>query len=163
MGEMRQPGGRPRKFTEPSRPVTVTLPERTLDQLRTVDADRALAIVKAVDAVTGGTGKNVLTVDVVEVAPGISVIVIPPTRSLRSIPWLKTIEVAPARHLITIEPGVPIEKIEVAIIDLIEVAKSDVPEEVPTLEALREKMGSLRRRERISKAEILFVAPDRAS
>src|SRR5690606_34115626 len=44
----RAPVGRPPKFREPSGPVTVTLPNRTLAQLRRIDADRAKAIVKAV-------------------------------------------------------------------------------------------------------------------
>ena len=40
----KHPGGRPAKFAEPSRPVTVTLPERVLQLLAAVDADRAKAI-----------------------------------------------------------------------------------------------------------------------
>ena len=43
--------GRPAKFAEPSRPVTVTLPERILDLLAAVDSDRAQAIVKTVEAI----------------------------------------------------------------------------------------------------------------
>ena len=43
-------GGRPPKFDEPRRPVTVTLPKRTLSALAALDADRARAIVKLVDA-----------------------------------------------------------------------------------------------------------------
>src|SRR4029079_11482540 len=37
--------GRPRKFAQPSRPVTVTLPEDTLTRLGTIDADLGRAIV----------------------------------------------------------------------------------------------------------------------
>jgi len=43
--------GRPRKFQEASRPVTVTLPQRTLELLSTFDEDRGRAIVKVTDAV----------------------------------------------------------------------------------------------------------------
>ena len=59
--------GRPAKFAEPSRPVTVTLPERILDLLAAVDSDRAQAIVKTVEAIsaprqespaTGGEGPH---------------------------------------------------------------------------------------------------------
>jgi hypothetical protein len=42
-------GGRPRKFAEPTRPVTVTIPDRTLKQLVHIDKDRAKAIAKAVN------------------------------------------------------------------------------------------------------------------
>ena len=39
-------GGRPPKFDEPSRPITLTLPESTLEGLRQIDADRGQAVVK---------------------------------------------------------------------------------------------------------------------
>lgn len=155
--------GRPPKFKEPSRPVTVTLPERTLDQLSRFNADRAIAIVEAVDAATAGATTEFSAPDVVPVTPEMGIVVVPSNRSLRMLPWLRLIEVAPARHLIAIEPGTPIEKIEVAIIDLIEVARFEAPEEVPMLETLREKVGYLRRRGRFSKAEMIFVATDRMS
>lgn len=153
----RSPGGRPPKFKEPSGPVTVTLPDRTLAQLRSLDDDRARAIVKAVDAVVGSGADGSPHAEVIEMAPGIGVVVIPPNRSLRTIPWLKLIEVAPARYLLTIVPGTPIEKVEIALLDLIEDARSSAPDEVPMLKTLRGKIGQLRRGEKISMAEILFV------
>jgi hypothetical protein len=139
--------------------VTVTLPDRTLDHLGRIDDDRAKAIVRAVDAVVGGSrGAQSPHVEVIEMAPGTGIVVIPPNRSLRTIPWLKMIEVAPARYLLTIVSGTPIEKVEIALMDLIEDAKHSAPEDVPMLETLREKIGQLRRGERISMAEILCVA-----
>ena len=60
----RTPGGRPPKFKEPSGPVTVTLPKRTLDQLRSIDDDRAIAIVKAVDAAVGSGRGHALQIEV---------------------------------------------------------------------------------------------------
>ncbi|HZD53128.1 MAG TPA: hypothetical protein VE175_08780, partial [Woeseiaceae bacterium] len=95
--------------------------------------------------------------EVVEVAPATGVMLIPANRSLRTVPWLRVIEVAPSRYLIAIEPGTPIEKVEVALMDLLEEARLSAPDEVPMLEALRDKIGHLRRGNRISKAEILFV------
>jgi hypothetical protein len=68
------------------------------------------------------------------------------------------IEVGPARYLLTIVPGTPIEKVEIGLMDLVEDAKRSAPEEVPMLETLKEKIGQLRRGEKISMAEILFVA-----
>jgi hypothetical protein len=150
-------GGRPPKFTEPSGPVTVTLPNRTLGQLQSIDRDRAKAIVKAVDTVVERGVARSQHAEVVEMAPGTGVVVVPPSRSLDSISWLKMIEVAPARFLLTITPGTPIEKVEIGLMDLVEDAKVSVPEEVPMLEALRGEITRLRRRERLSIAEILFV------
>jgi hypothetical protein len=147
--------GRPPKFKESSGPVTVTLPDRTLDQLRNIDDDRAKAIVKAV---MGSGASRFPNAEVIEMAPGTGVVVIPPNRSLRTIPWLKMIEVAPARYLLTIVPGTPIEKVEIALEELIEDARTSASEEVPMLETLRRKIGQLRRGEKISMAEILFVA-----
>jgi hypothetical protein len=154
----RTPGGRPPKFKEPSGPVTVTLPKRTLDQLRSIDDDRAIAIVKAVDAAVGSGRGHALQIEVIEVAAGAGVVVIPANRSLHTIPWLKTIEVAPGRYLLTIVSGTSIEKLEIALLDLIENARKLAPDEVPMLDALQEKIRQLRRGEKISKAEILFVA-----
>lgn len=153
----KHPGGRPRKFTEPSQPVTVTLPDRTLDQLRSIDDDRAKAIVKTVDLAVGRVTKPSRRVEVVEMAPGMGVLVVPSNRSLRGIPWLRMIEVAPMRHLLAIIPGTPIEKVEVALLDLIDNAKVTAPDELELLKMLREKIGDMRRGDRISKAEILVI------
>lgn len=153
-------GGRPRKFKEPSGPVTVTLPDRTLELLRRIDADRARAIVKAVDAVVGSQSSGTTEVEIVQMAPGTGLVIVPPNRSLRSIRWIKTIEVAPTRHLLAIVPGEPVEKIEIALLDLIEEARDTAPEDVPVLLALREKICQLRRSRKISAAEILCVSMD---
>jgi hypothetical protein len=153
----KHPGGRPRKFSEPSQPVTVTLPDRTLAQLRSIDEDRARAIVKAVDQTVGRGTRPSRRVEVVEMSPGMGILVVPGSRSLRSIPWLRMIEVAPMRHLLAIVSGTPIEKVEVALLDLIDNAKISVPDEVELLRMLREKIGDLRRGQRISKAEILVI------
>jgi len=151
-------GGRPPKFREPSGPVTVTLPNRTLDQLRSIDEDRARAIVKAVDEVVGGKAKQSNGAEVVEMAPGIGVLLVPSSSSLRALKWVRMIEVAPGRYLLAIVPGTPIERIEVSLMDLIEEARDAAPHDLPVLETLAEKIRDLRRGKRISLAEILFVA-----
>lgn len=149
--------GRPPKFNEPSGPVTVTLPDRTLEQLRRIDDDRARAIVKAVDAFAGHQAATPEETVVVEMAQGTGILVVPANRSLLTIPWLKMIEIAPGRYLLTTLPGTPIEKIELALLDVLEEARQSMPQEVPMLESLRAQMGRLRRGNRISRAEILFV------
>lgn len=152
----KHPGGRPRKFSEPSQPVTVTLPDRTLNQLRSIDEDRARAIVKTVDRAMGGSRQS-RRVEAVEMAPGMGLLLVPSNRSLRTIPWLRMIEVAPMRHLLAIVPGTPIEKVELALLDLIDNARTSAPDEVELLKMLRETIGDMRRGERISKAEILVI------
>ena len=136
-------GGRPPKFDEPRRPITVTLPERTLARLAAVDADRATAIVKLVECALPSNGRGL--VDVIEVAPGAAVILVAPSRSLRGIPWLKLAELSPGRHLLTVVPGTPIESLEVAILDLLENLPPNERYERTILAELRLLIGSERR------------------
>jgi hypothetical protein len=153
-------GGRPAKFAEPSRPITVTLPERVLQLLTTVDSDRAKAITKLTDASLSMDGKPQKLVSTIKAAAGKAIILVCNSEPLRRIPWLKLIEVAPARHLISIQTGTPIESMEVAIRDLLE----DVPKEKTVdreiLEALMRIVHTSRRTKTTTKEEILFVATD---
>ena len=151
--------GRPPKFQEPRRPVTVTLPERTLAQLAAIDEDRARAIVKITDAVTGSGRRRVQPVELVEMLPGKSLIGVGPSRALKSIPFLKLIEIAPARYLLTIPPGTAVESLEVALHDMINdsnVQQHDERER-DLLRELMNLIGHQRRTQRMSKAEILII------
>ena len=151
-------GGRPPKFDEPRRPVTMTLPERTLARLAAVDADRATAIVKLVDTLVPGAHGHKL-VDVVEVAPGAAIILVAPSRFLRRIPWLKLAELSPGRHLVTILPGTPIDSLEIAILDLLETLPKSETYERKILDELRRLIGAGRREQNITKYEMLYVHP----
>ncbi len=156
----RMPGGRPPKFDEPRRPVTITLPERTLASLAAIHADRAQAIVKLVeDSIPDGSSGGKKLVDVVRVAPGAAVILVGPSRSLQQIPWLRLAEISPQRNLLTVMPGTPIESLEVAILDLMESLPADETYERAILAELRELIGASRRSKNISKFEMLYVNP----
>ncbi len=150
-------GGRPPKFDEPRRVVTVTLPERTLRELGAVEPDLARAIVKVTEsAVTRGPTRRPL-VELVKVGRGVSIILVAPSRSLQKIPWLRLIEVTPARFLLTIAPGTSVDSLEIEILDLLEGLSKDDHHERAILTALRERMRSLRQGRSIWKAEILFI------
>jgi len=153
----KHPGGRPPKFTEPRRPITVTLPERTLRQLESISDDRARAIVKAVDHLFAGETSSEEQVDLQEVAPGRAVIRVRPSKALRRIPFLKLIEVAPARFLLTLPAGSAMESLEVAIMDLIEHVDVETQSELPMLQTLKKLIGQQRRRQKAFKAEIIVV------
>ena len=86
----RNKGGRPAKFDEPSRPITVTLPERILERLAGIDTDRAKAIVKAVDTVLDGNGAARGAVGELPIGGGESLLAVADNRFLRRIPWLTT-------------------------------------------------------------------------
>jgi hypothetical protein len=132
----------------------MTLPERTLQLLATLDPDRAKAVVRLADAAAGPLRKKV---DLVEVAPGRSVILLSRSAYLGRIPWLRLVETAPGRHLVSVTPGTPVEKLEVAISDLLELIPEDEPQERDLLERLLQSIRGPRRNRRITKEEILVV------
>ena len=150
--------GRPPKFHEPRCPVTMTLPERILGQLAEIDPDRTLAVVKVTEAVMGAGKGHFKPVELVEMAPGKSLIVVGPSKALRKIPWLKLIEIVRARYLLTIPSGTSIEALEVALGDLSldpELQKNE--RENTILHELLNLISHQRRARRLSKAEILIA------
>lgn len=154
----KHPGGRPRKFAEASRPITVTLPERTLRQLEAIDRDRARALVRVTDMALPDTVPGDELVDVVEVAPGLGMIVVGPSRYLRNISLIRLVEVAPSRFLLTIPSGTAIPQVEVALADILEDVPANEPQERDLLAALHDHLRRMRRADQVSKAEVLFVA-----
>src|SRR5262245_25135497 len=105
MAGTRNKSGRPPKFAGPRRPVTVTLPESTLGRLAAIDKDRARAIVKITDAAMPDDRNPRRQIELVEVAPGLGIIIVGPSRLLQRIEWLRLVEVAPMRFLLAIPPG----------------------------------------------------------
>jgi len=136
----------------------MTLPERILSRLAQIDPDRACAVVKVTEAV-GGTGMDGLKpVELVEMAPGKSLIVVGPSRALMQIPWLKLIEIAPTRYFLTVPSGTPVEVLEVALRDLSHDPDLQANErENSVLQTLLNLIGDRRRTQRLSKAEILII------
>ena len=150
--------GRPPKFREPRRPVTITLPERTLRLLAAVDRDRARAVVRVTDAaVASADGSESRLVEVVEILPGIGIILVGASRYLRQIPWLRLVELAPGRLLLSIPSGTPVESLEIAVHDLLETVSTAESRERAILEGLHALIRRLRRGRSLSKAEMLFV------
>jgi hypothetical protein len=150
-------GGRPPKFSELRRPITVTLPERVLRALESVNSDRARAIVKCVEAVVGRGEHAAKPVELVEVMPGKALIVIGPCKSLSKISWLRLVEIAPARYLLVFPSGKSAESLELEIMDLLE--NLDDPDNVERalMDELRKLISHHRRGQRVSKQELVFV------
>jgi hypothetical protein len=157
----RNKGGRPPKFREPSRPITVTLPLRTLQLIETIDTDRAHALTKAVDAVTQGAGRTKPQVSVVEISKGVGLIVVGPSKYLRRIGWLRLAEIAPARYILSVPSGTTVDSIEIAIVDQLDAVPAAEPHEHSLLQALLEIIRTIRRAHRVTKGEILFVSTAR--
>ena len=151
-------GGRPAKFAEPSRPVTVTLPERVLQSLDRFDSDRAKAIVKLVESSLGPNEESRKPVAAVKIAAGRAILLVNHCEQLQQLPWLRLIEVAPARHLISIRSGTSVETMELAIRDLLEESPLGKPREREILQTLMNIIRESRRTKTTSKEEILVVA-----
>jgi hypothetical protein len=149
-------GGRPPKFHEPRRPVTMTLPERILDQLAEINPDRTCAVVKVTEAVVGTDKVRFKEVELVEMSPGKSLIVVGPSKIPRKIPWIKLIEITRDRFLVSIPSGTPIEALEVALRDhdseLLKIKLENI-----ILQDLLDLIGLHRRSHRLSKEEILVI------
>ena len=139
----------------------MTLPERTLSQLAAINEDRARAIVKITDAVAGGGRRRPPLVELAEMTQGKSLIVVGPSQALKRIPFLKLIEIAPARYLLTIPSGTAVESLEVALHDMLNDpnVRHDEREHTIILE-LMNLIGHQRRTKRMSKAEILIINSD---
>lgn len=151
-------GGRPAKFDEPSRPVTVTLPDRILDRLKEIDADRALAIVKAVEAVLGhAPPTRTEVVRELRFDKNETLLTIADNSLLRSIPWLTMVEIAPGRHLLSLKKGTSIEKLEVTLCDILDAQPNAAPSERRTLERLVECIRPPRRSRALRTEEILVI------
>ena len=149
--------GRPPKFNEERRPITVTLPERTLQQLAAIHGDRARAIVKAAATTTRMHSRKAPPVEVVEASQGQAMIVVGPSRSLRQIKWLQLAEIAPSRFLLVIPTGTVMETLEIAVADLLEPLLPTEIYERGLLTELLHILRSRRRQQDVSKAEILLL------
>ena len=76
----KKPGGRPRKFAEASRPVTLTLPDSTLHALQHIDPDRGQAIVKLVNRALQNGEKDKPLVEIITTSRGMGIIVVGPSQ-----------------------------------------------------------------------------------
>lgn len=152
----RKAGGRPAKFGEPSRPVTVTLPLRILDALAGIDSDRSKAIVKSVETALGGADAVPDPVLELPLNDREALLAISNSRLLRRIPWLTLIEISPGRHLISLEAGTPLEKLEVTLGDILDAPGDATPAE---LELVRQLLHNLRapRRNRTLRPEAILI------
>ena len=154
----RNPGGRPRKFKETSHPITITLPDRMLNLLDAAGPDRARALAGAVDHVYGGPQREHPSVEVLEVAKGVGIIVVGPSIRLRKIPKLRLVEVGPFRYLLTLLGGLVAADLEVILADILHEEERLDPGERSLIAALHQQLRNLRRNEQVSRAEILFVS-----
>jgi hypothetical protein len=155
--ERKKTGGRPPKFAEPSRPVTLTLPESTLEALQQINPDRSCAIAEMTTKMLRNKGTEHPLVEIVEMAKKTGLVIVGPSKALRKIPFLRLVEVAPARFLLAVEHGHNFHSLEIAIGDALEEEQEEKRERDLLMQLLHHIKG-LRKADRVSVAEILFVS-----
>ena len=140
--------------------LTLTLPEKTLRVLEIIDKDLTQAIVKLTNIASRKDFPKGSSFEVVKVAPRKSVLIVGSDTQLAKIPWVKLVEIAPGRNLITIPSGTSLESLEVEILALIEKMGSEEETERTLLTEFSKYVGRLRRYKRMSRAEIMIVDTD---
>jgi hypothetical protein len=150
--------GRPPKFAEPSRVVTVTLPESTLRDLEVIDADRARAIVEVTRlGLAPGGPDPARAVELVPVGERAAVITVPNSQALAAIRGVTLIQMRPGRYLVTLDPEVTLAEIEVALLDSIETADGGGADRELLVQFL-DRLRVLRRSERTATRQVIVVA-----
>lgn len=147
--------GRKPKFQEPSSSITITLPDRILQQLNRVDTDRAKGIVKCVENTLSTNLEN--TVKVLKISDKEGILTVGPCNILSDIPHIKLIEISPLHYIISKPSGTPVEMIEIALIDLIEKVSDDQREEKEMLMNIRNHLKSHRKNDSLQTMEIILL------
>jgi hypothetical protein len=153
----RRLGGRPRKYAEPSQPVTVTLPQTTLRQLEQIDSDRGRAIVKLAKNASFEMDEGRPVVDVVEIGGGTALVVVGGASILQQISFIRLVEVALGRYLIALLPGHGIHELEVALSDIVEDRQNITEADRDLISQLLIRLRNFRKAESVSTAQILLL------
>ncbi len=135
------------------------LPERVLRLLAAVDADRAKAVVKLAETMLGAKGRP-LPVAKVAIGAGRAILLVNHCAGLARLPWLRQVEVAPGRHLLSIRSGTTIESIELGLRDVLDELPAASATDREIIEKLLGIVRSSRRANGALKEEILFVAAE---
>jgi len=149
--------GRPPKFSEPSSSITITLPDRILENLERIDDDRARAIVKCVEAALAEQAEPSVGYEVLPISADHGLLVLGPSSALRAIPWVHLVEIAPTRFLISVPAEATGAELELAILDLIDDLPEDQLQEKRRLMDLRQQLALARRDEQVSSRKIFLV------
>lgn len=133
--------GRPRKFTVPSRPITLTLPERVIDALGRIDRDLSRAVVRLAQpelakrphapAELAAFGRS-------------AVIVVNPSRTLEQQRGVSLVHLPDGRALIAFDQSMTIAELELRISDALDSARLTTADRA-VLEAIADILRTARR------------------
>jgi hypothetical protein len=117
--------GRPRKFAEPSRSVTLTLPEGVIEALSGIDRDLSRAVVRIAQP---QLTKRPSAAAELAVFGGRAVIVVNPCRALEERTGIVLVPLSDGRALISFDESTSVENLELQLRDALEednLAKED--------------------------------------
>ena len=156
--------GRPPKFGRPARLVALTLPEDTIDALKTVNTDLGRAVVTLVDGAHGGSTPIVDQdhgpVTLAHVNDTRALIVIDP-KIFREIPGCALIPFSDSRAFLALEPGRTLADLELSVADRVD-EDGLPPSEREALNTLRRSLRDWRRDESLSFHTRSIVLVERA-
>jgi hypothetical protein len=157
--------GRPPKFGRPARLVALTLPEDTIQELKSIDADLAKAVVALVDRTQGRTttlsGEWDAPVSLAHVTEERALIVIDP-KIFREIPGCAVIPLSDKRAFLALDPGRTLADLELSVADLLEEEGAPAGERA-ALGALRQALREWRRDDSLSFHTRSIVLVERAA
>jgi hypothetical protein len=138
--------GRPRKFTVPARPITVTLPEHVLEALAAIDGDLGRAIVRLAQPVL--SGRPHAPAELATFGRH-SVIVVHPSRTLERRTGVELLHLPDGRALISFDQTRTIPALELLIKDALE--DRDLPAaDREIFDAIADILKSARRSDRVA-------------
>jgi hypothetical protein len=111
---LRRRRGRPRKFSAPSKAVTLTLPENVLQMLATIDPDPSLAIVQLTKRRAPAQGRPAAELSVFGQR---AIITIRPTRTLERQIGLDLVPLPDGRALISFDQPTTVAELELMLYD----------------------------------------------
>ena len=138
--------GRPRKFNRPSRAVTLTLPDDTVEALQRIDEDLSRAIVRVVQPLMDDLPHPAAELTTFG---GRAVIVVSPSRTLRERTGVELIPLSDGRALISFDDALSISEIELRLRDAL-ADPSFEREDRPVFEALTDILSGARREDGVS-------------
>ena len=107
--------GRPRKFSRPSRAVTLTLPDDVITALRNIDTDISLAIVRAMEPRVSKAPRS--PAEITTCGGDRSVIVVPHNRALGARTGVELVPLSDGRALLSFDDGLSVPEFELRLTD----------------------------------------------
>lgn len=133
--------GRPRKFSQPSRPVTLTLPESVIESLGEVDRDISRAIVRLAQSDEAREPRP--PAELVQFGRR-AVIVVTPTRTLEKRTGVVLVPLSDGRALISFDGSMTPAGLELTIQDALD--EHDLPaDDSRVFESIRDLLRDVRR------------------